>query len=213
MNKFVAIQKKRKSVTALFLLLAFWLFGNDAQVFAHGDEDHGDQKPKTTTNEKGAVTRTARLGEYELTFKHPFFEPDAATSAKMFVTKFQTNEPVEKASVAIEIEPASGSIMEAAIEKTETAGSYNVKIPPLSQGAYTIRAKLTYNGETDTATFSDVEVTPAPSTSAENNLSWARTALIAFVFTLVLALFAGLIYFVWHFADDGESLKKETVSA
>lgn len=212
MNEFIAIPEERFSLIVLFLLIACLLLGNTSQIFAHGGEDHGDEKAKATSNEKGTVTRTARLGEYELTFKHPIFVPDAATSAKLFVTKFQTNEPIEKASAAIEIEPANGSITEAVIEKTETAGSYNVKFPALSQGTYTVRAKLIYSGETDTATFSGVEIAPAPIVSAEGGMSGARTALITLVFALVSALFGGLVYFVWRFAES-EPLKDETVSA
>jgi hypothetical protein len=214
MKKFSAHSQKKKTATVLFLLTAFWLFGNTVQIFAHGGEDHGDQKPKATTSDKGTVTRTARLGEYELTLKHQFLEPDAASAAKLFVTKFKTNEAVDNAAAKIEIESAAnGSVTEAAVEKTDAAGSYNIKISALPQGVYTVRAKLTYGGETDTATFSNVEVAPAPS-AAENTLSRGRTALIAFVFALVLALFGGLIYFVWHFADQGgESvIGKKTVS-
>lgn len=212
MKNFAAYPRKKKLATALFLSAAFWLLGNVAQISAHGGEDHGDAKPKATTNEKGMVTRTARLGEYELTMKHPFLEPDTATSAKLFVTKFETNDAVDKANAAIEIESANGSITAATIEKNDAAGSYNVKIPALPQGTYNIRARLTYNGETDTATFSGVEVKTPSVASSENGMSWARTALIAFVFALVLALFGGLIYFVWHFAN-GEPIGKETVSA
>ncbi|MGI9054488.1 MAG: hypothetical protein ACR2F2_01665 [Pyrinomonadaceae bacterium] len=198
---------------SLFLLIpAIWIlpFAVGSQIFAHGGEDHGDEKPKVAS-EKGTVTRTARLGDYELTFKHPFLEPDTGSGAKLFVTKFKTNEAVEEAQTAIEIESANGSVTEAVIEKTDIAGSYNVKIPALPQGVYSVRAKLTYNGETDTATFSGVEVNLPPIVSPENSMSWARTALIGFVFALVLVLFGGLVYFVWNYAD-GESLNEETVS-
>lgn len=214
MKNFAVRLRKKYSAAALFILAAFWLFGAAAQIYAHGGEDHGDQKPKATTSDKGTITRTARLGDYELTLKNQILRPDAATGAKLFVTKFKTNEAVDNAAAKIEIESANGSITEATVEKTDIAGSYNVKIPALPQGVYTVRAKLTYGGETDTATFSDMEVAPAPS-AAESTLSWGRTALIAFVFALVLALFGGLIYFVWHFADEsgGESvIGKETVS-
>jgi hypothetical protein len=220
MKNFALHLQKKKFAIALFLL-AFWLFGTSAQIFAHGGEDHGDQKPKATTSDKGTVTRSARLGEYELTLKHQFLEPDTSVSAKMFLTKFKTNEAVDNAAAKIEIESAvDGSVTEAAVEKTETAGSYNVKIPALPQGVYTVRARLTYGGETDTATFSNVEVAPAPSAAVDGSaMSLARTALIAFVFALVLALFGGLIYFVWNFAgasdERGEQspIRGETVSA
>ncbi len=219
MKNFALHLQKKKFATALFLL-AFWLFGTSAQILAHGGEDHGDQKPKATTSDKGTVTRSARLGEYELTLKNQLLEPDTSVSAKMFLTKFKTNEAVDNAATKIEIESADGSVTEAGVEKTETAGSYNVKIPALPQGVYTVRARLTYGGETDTAAFSNVEVAPTPSAAVDGSaMSWARTALIAFVFALVLALFGGLIYFVWNFAgasdERGEQspIRGETVSA
>ena len=209
-NLFREFPNAKKAGIILLFLTSFLFSGSAAQIFAHGGEDHGGQKPKATTNDKGTVTRTMRLGEYELTLKHPFLKPDTATAARLFITRFETNEASDKTIPAIEIESANGLTEKAAIEKTEIAGSYNVKIPALPQGVYTFITKLTYDGETDTATFSGVEVATAP--IVEGEISWARTALIAFVFALILALFGGLIYIVRHYAE-GEPLKEETVSA
>lgn len=208
----------RNLATAFFVAFALAFLGSGAQVLAHGGEDHGDSKPIAATSDNGTVSLTARLGEYELTFKHPFLEPDTATAAKFFITKFKTNEAIDNAAAAIEIESANGSITEAAIEKTETAGIYNVKISALPQGVYNIRAKLTYNNDTDTATFPGVEVKPKPADSAASGASWTQTALIGFVFALLLSLFGGLIYYVWNFAASDRSGKQtavrgETVSA
>lgn len=200
-----------KHIGFIFIFLSFFLAGG-ARVFAHGGEDHGDQKPKATTGEKGTITRSARLGEYELTFKHPPLEPDTQTAAHLFVTKFQTNEAVGQANPAVEIESANGAVTQAEIEKTETDGIYNVKIPALPEGVYTIRAKFTHSGAIDAATFSDVEVNPQAAASADGGaMSWARTALIGFVFALVLAMFGGLIYFVWRYAGN-ETPREEVVS-
>ncbi len=219
MSKFInVLPNAKKSAIILLILTSILFFETDTPVFAHGGEDHGDQKPQATTGDKGAVTRSARLGEYELTLKNSSLEPDTAAAAKLFVTRFKTNEAVENAAAKVEIESVStGSITEAAVEKTDTAGSYSVKIPALPQGIYTVRAKLTYNGETDTATFSNVEV--APAASPESDLSRTRTALIGFVFALVLGLFGGLIYFIWNYADASDekgeqtAISQETVSA
>ena len=215
MGNFISVTATaKKSVIILLTLTSILFFDSAAPVFAHGGEDHGDQQPKAATSEKGTITRSARLGEYELTFKQSLLEPDTAVGAKLFVTKFKTNEAVENAAAKVEIESvANGSVTEATVEKTDTAGSYSVKIPALPQGVYTIRAKLTYNGETDTATFSGVEVAPVPVGLTENGMSLARKVLIAVIFAFVLALFGGLIYYVWRFADDGESvIKKETIA-
>lgn len=190
-----------------FLIFAF---GVGPELFAHGGEDHGDEKPKTAATGQGAVLHTTRLGALEIALKHPVFAPDTATEARLFITDFETNEPDRKASPAIEIEAANGAVTTAAVEKSETAGVYTVKFPALPQGVYTIRAKITYDGETDTATFSGVEAAPAAAeTDAANP---AQTLLTAFIFLLAAGLFGGLIYFVLRF-NKGETINKKAVSA
>lgn len=211
MKNFQADFKIFGLATVFFLILT--LFGNAAQIFAHGGEDHGDAKPKTETTDKGTVSHSSRLGDLEVMLKHPLFLPDTATTARLFVTKFETNAGFAEVTPAIEIESATGAVTEAKIEKTDTTGIFNVGFPALPQGTYTIRTKLTHDGETDTATFSGVEVKFAPIVSADGGgMSWARTILIAFIFLIVLALFGGLIYFVLRFSE-GRPITEETVSA
>jgi hypothetical protein len=211
MNIFQA-NLKRFGLSAAFFLL-FTLSGNAPQIFAHGGEDHGDAKPKTETTDKGTVSHSSRLGDLEVMLKHPVFAPDTATTARLFVTKFETNQGFADVVPAIEIESANNSVTEAKVEKTDTAGIFNVSFPALPQGTYTIRTKLTHGGETDTATFSGVEVKTASASASENSgMSWARTVLIGFIFTIVLALFGGLIYFVLRLGAS-EPLKDETVAA
>lgn len=182
-------------------------------AFAHGDEDHGDEKPKTETTDKGTISRVIRLGDLEVMLKHPLFQPDAATTARLFVTKFETNQGFADVTPAIEIESGNSSVTEAKVEKTATAGVFNVSFPALPEGTFTIRTKLTHGGETDTATFSGVEIKTVSATASENGeMSWARTVLIAFIFLIVLGLFGGLAFFVLQ-SNASESLKDETVSA
>jgi hypothetical protein len=211
MKRLISILQKRTSV--LGFLLVFFIAGNTLQIFAHGGEDHGDAKPKTETTDKGTVSHSSRLGDLEAMLKHPVFAPDTATTARLFVTKFENNQGFADVVPAIEIESSNSSVTEAKIEKTDTAGVFNVSIPALPQGTYTIRTKLTHDGETDTATFSGVEVKNVSATTSENGgMSWARTILIGFIFLIVLGLFGGLTFFVLRFSAS-EPLKEETVSA
>jgi len=53
---------KRLALAVAFFLI-FALSGNALQIFAHGGEDHGDQKPKTETTGQGTVPRVVRLGD------------------------------------------------------------------------------------------------------------------------------------------------------
>lgn len=212
MKKFRAIFYQSKAAW-LILAISFLAAGNDQKIFAHGGEDHGDQKSKTETTDKGTVSHSSRLGDLEVMLKHPVFAPDTATAARLFVTKFETNQGFADVAPAIEIESSSGSVTATKVEKTDTAGIFNVSFPALPNGTYTIRTKLTHGGETDTATFSGVEITNAPAASAESGaMSWARTVLIGFIFTVVLALFGGLTFFVLRL-DAAEPLNEKTVTA
>ena len=204
------IQIKRKY--RVLFVISLLLFGNSLQVYGHGGEDHGDEKPKITASDKGIISRLTRLGDFEIMLKHPTFLPDTVTVARLFVTKFETNEPVDQGIPVVEIESPNGVVTEALVEKTDAVGSYSLKIPALAQGSYTVRAKLTFKGETDTATFSEVEVKTPPVSASENGASWIRNILISFIFVLVLAMFAGLVYFVLRFSASG-SIKAEPVSA
>jgi len=204
--------KLRSLAMTLLLSLVLGLFGNAVQVLAHGGEDHGDAKPKTATTTAGTVSRTARLGDFEIMLKHSPLEPDATATGRLFITKFATNEPVGDANPAIEIESASGTVTEIPVEKTDAVGSYVARIPALPEGNYTIRTKATAGGKTDTATFSGVEIAHQEAGEAETGSSWTQTVLLVMLFLVALALFGGLAYFALRVFKN-KPLGEETVSA
>lgn len=211
MKAFQTLSNTRK-LPAMFLLMIIFTAGNLSQIFAHGGEDHGEAKPKTTESTKGTISHTARIGDLEVMLKHPTLAPDAATDARLFITRFETNEALAGVNLALEIEAANGATTPATVEKTEPPGSFNVKFPALPQGIYMIRANLTYGGETDTVTFSGVQVQNAPTASAENGAAWLSSVLLYLIGAVVLGLFGILFYFVWRMADD-KQVADETVSA
>lgn len=182
-----------------------------AITFGHGGEDHGDQKPKSTANAKGIVSHSARLGDFEVMVKHPVLEPDKPTTGRVFITRFETNEPFKNAGATVELESAGGAIFTGTVEPAEQPGTYNVKFPALQEGVYTMRAKLSFDGETDTATFSGVSVKPL-STGGDAGNSWITTGLIGLIFALVILLLCGLVYLVWRFAA-APRVSEEAVSA
>ena len=180
-------------------------------VNAHGGEDHGDQKPKTTADSKGVISHSSRLGALEVMVKHPAIEPDKSTTGLLFITRFETNEPFKLADAKVEVESAGGSVFVAKVESGEQAGTYNVTFPAMPAGLYTMRANVSHDGETDTATFSGIDVKPAAVT-AEGSSSWFSAMLIGVVFLVVIILLIGLMYFVWRFAA-GPGVNEEALSA
>lgn len=197
---------------SVFLLL---IFGNAAQIFAHGGEDHGDEKPKVATTEKGIVSRSTRLGDFEVTFKTPALEPDTGSAARLFITKFETNEAItgDAAIPTMEIESSGGAVTQIAVDKTDQAGSYNLKIPALPEGNYTVRTSLKTAKGSDTATFSNVEVAHPAADAAKGGAAARFSTVLLFLFgAIVLGLFAGLFYLAWRMAGE-KRIGEETVSA
>ncbi len=197
-------------VAIALVLLA--LFGGSGQIgWAHGGEDHGDQKPKTTSNAKGIISHSTRLGDLELMVKHPAMEPDRSTTGVLFITKFETNEPFKLVVAKVEVESANGGIFTAAVEAGEQAGTYSVKFPASPEGVYKMRISVSHDGETDTATFAGIDV-KAPASSAEGETSWFTKIVIGAVFILVIFLLFGLVYFVWRFTGSS-GINEEALSA
>ena len=211
----ISTKLKARNFFAWLFLSVFMLGASVPQVPAHGGEDHGDAKPATTaTTTAGTVTRTARVGDFEIMLKHSPLEPDTATAGRLFITRFSTNEPVGDAAPALEIESATGSVTEVPVEKTAAVGSFAAKIPALPEGAYTVRTKVSAGGgKTDTATFSGVEIAHHEAVEeASSSSSWAQTALMAMLFLLAIAVFGGLAYFAQRVFKN-KPLTEDTVSA
>ena len=205
----------RAQIAKSSFLLA--IFGIISSIFlpiatlAHGGEDHGDQKPKTTANAKGVISHSTRLGEVELMVKHPAMEPDKSTTGLLFITKFETNEPFKLVEAKVEVESASGSIYTATVGSGEQPGTYNITFPAMPAGVYTMRANVSHDGETDTVTFSGIDVKPLAATAGAAS-SWLSGILIGIVFLVVIILLVGLMYFVWLFAA-GPGVNEEALSA
>ena len=202
-----------RTIAAVILMaVAFFMTGGDTQTFAHGGEEHGDQKPAVAKTENGTVSRTGRLGDFEILLKHSLLEPDTAASGRLFITGFATNEPAPNADLKVQVESASGAVTEIPVEKSEAAGSYLLKIPALSGGGYTFRVISAAGGKSQTLSFSGVEVAhQEAATSLGGSGSWTATALTATLLLVGLIMLGGLVYFAVRVVR--EPMSREAVSA
>jgi hypothetical protein len=175
---------------------------------AHNGEDHGGEKPKTVSNQTGTITRTVQVGEFEIMLKHAPLEPDAAASAKLFITRHGTNEAVGDAKATVEITAQNARNYDAVEVKSDAAGSFMLNLPPLPEGDYTILARITTAGETDTATFSAVQIQHTHVDSAEIDFYGTQKALMIFAAVVILGLFGGLIYFAAHVGKSDAAREK-----
>jgi hypothetical protein len=156
------------------------------------------------------MTRTARAGDYEVTLKHTPIEPDEETAARVFVTRFDTNEPVEKAIVTLLFNGGEAPI-QAAATAANTAGMYEGDLPPMREGEYKLTARIVLNRTTETVEFGVIQVASAPVTAAESKSSWARSALIALASLVGLGVIGVLLYRVVQFIRRNRT--RETATA
>ncbi len=182
---------------ALLLMLLGVVAMPAQKTYAHGGEDHGDEK-KAEAVPAGAnmFARVVRVGDYEVTVKHPNIEPDKEANARIFITHFDTNEPVGNANVVIVVDDAaSGTPVEVTANPTSTPGLYEAKLPPMMQGECKLSARIDVGGQSLTANYGSMQVvTPQPAALAGISL-WARTVLIGLGILVGLSLIAAVIIF------------------
>jgi len=148
-------------------------------VFAHGGEDHGEEKAPAVSTTGNMIVRAGRAGDLEVTVKHAPIEPDKDTAARVFVTRFDTNEPVANVKVTLLFTGSGASIEVKAGAAGNTAGMYEAKVPPFPQGDYKFAARVEGGVEPQTVEYGTVKVAPVPPAEAASSSTWARTALIA----------------------------------
>ncbi|MBI3520647.1 MAG: efflux RND transporter periplasmic adaptor subunit [Bacteroidetes bacterium] len=88
-----------KNITKFLLSLS--LLFSSTLVVAHGGEDHGDSKPKVSATPKNYFTTTALSDVYELLIKYEPIKPNEDTHFKLFVSDFESNKPVDNATITI----------------------------------------------------------------------------------------------------------------
>ncbi len=206
MRKHLAI----KSVVIFILLLVANI--SPVSMFAHGGEDHGDEKPQATQTIANMTVRVVHSGDYEVTLKHPSLVPDKELMARLFITRYDTNEPLKNAKVVLLITSSNGTPVEVATVAGDTPGLYEIKLPPLPQGDYMFSARVDISGSSLTADFGKAQVRmPDTETPAESS-AWARNALITLGVILFLALL-GVIVFIALRQNQRKRIDEEAIAA
>jgi len=186
-----------------------------ATVFAHGGEDHGDQKPQTVSPGTNMIVHVGRAGDFEVVIKHAPIEPDKEMVARVFVSRFANNEPVTGAKPVVTLTSNGNSPVDLTATASSTPGMYEVKVPPLPKGQYKLAARVESNGETKTASFSALEVAPQPVAATATIASWARTGLMVLGAIVGIGVigFMGIVIYRAAQTSRRERLEGETAAA
>jgi hypothetical protein len=206
----------RRKISVLAMLVALVASAiSGATVFAHGGEDHGDQKPQTVSPGTNMIVHVGRAGDFEVVIKHAPIEPDKEMVARVFVSRFANNEPVAGTKPVVTLTSDGSSPVELTATANATPGMYEVKLPPLPKGQYKLAARVDYNGETKTAAFSALEVAPQPVAVSATIASWARTALIVLGVVVGIGVIGLIGFVIYHAAQTSrrERIEGETAAA
>ncbi len=213
--RLIQIAKPKKKLLTAITALAVLLATPNQSVLAHGGEDHGDQKPATVSQGTNMIVHVARAGDYEIVIKHAPVEPDKEMVARVFVTRFATNEPVTGMKPIVTFTSDNGAPIEVTGVASTTPGMYEVKLPPLPKGQYKLAARVDHNGETKTAAFGALEVAPQPVIASGTIAAWARTSLIVVGMLVGLGLigFIALVIYRAAQASRRQRIAGETAAA
>jgi cobalt-zinc-cadmium efflux system membrane fusion protein len=80
---------------------AFLLTIGANSAMAHGGEDHGDAKPKAPSTPKNYFTTSGVSDVYELLLRYEPIKSNEETHLKLFVSDFDSNKPVDSATIEI----------------------------------------------------------------------------------------------------------------
>lgn len=203
--------KAKTSLLAAVVAAVVILSMSVVTVFAHGGEDHGEKKPVVAATSANMVGRVARAGDLEVMIKHPPIEPDKESSARVLITRFETNEPVEGANVSVMFMGAGGPI-EVAAAAGSTPGLYEVKLPPMPEGEYKLSAKVETNGMTQGVEYGAIRVAPLPPPAVADESPWARTLLLALLVLIGLGFVGVVLYRAVQFSRRNQG-KGEAATA
>lgn len=207
----VSFSRRKKRQLLIVLVWGVTLLTPQTKSFAHGGEDHAEDKPPAISSGANMVTRGARVGDLEAVLKHPPIEPDKEISARLFVTHFASNEPVGGAKLVLTFTANGGTQIEATAVPAETKGMYEAKLPPMPQGDYKVAARINRNGEEQTINYGTLQVASSHAVSSDANALWARTALISLAVLVSISLMGAIIYRIARATRRG-GVKDETAA-
>ncbi len=191
------------------LLLTFVLSSiQSPEIFGHGGEDHGDQKPIAAPVGQMNV-RLAKTEAYEVLVKYPNPKPAEETVFRIFLTDIKTNAPIEGLRIAMTLQQAGtpeaanalefGKVhadtnsLEAVAQATDTPGVYEARVALPEVGQYNIAFLLSGKSLKQEVTVTGIVVSPKAVENGSRNLlsglPWILIALLALLTLAALAYF------------------------
>jgi hypothetical protein len=194
---------------AAILITFALLLGQSAMVFAHGGEDHGDQKPVAPS--AGQMnTKLAKAEGLEVLVKYPTPKPTEDTLLRVFVTDSKTNAPIAGVNVAMVLNfagktetatvssfgvvHADANAIDAVATPTDAPGIYEAHVVFPEVGQYNIALRLAGANINQEMAITGVAV---PARVAASNGSRAIPVTLIILFGLLLISLIAAAYLMW----------------
>jgi RND family efflux transporter MFP subunit len=175
-------------IRKIFLLLLL-----PVAAFAHGGEDHGDA-PKATMAPAGYISSEASSEIYELLIKYSSIIPGKETTMKLFISEFNTNKPLDSATLQITV--ADNPNIKVAATRIDR-GVYELKTTFPEKKAYNLIVNISSGAGIDLLQLNDIEAGKELSVAqAENHSRSQWYSSYWFLGILGLLISGMLIYFI-----------------
>lgn len=179
------------------MVLGFILLALPSASSAHEGHDDGTKKAAVAAD-SGMIARTARVGDYEVMMKHPALEPLHEHSARLFITRYATNEPIKEATANLIIAAKGKEPIKVAAKPSTRAGEYELTLPPLDSGNYNFSVVVKIGGVEQTASYGAVAIEASKPAAVASNLADTGNALLWSLGVLLLTVVGVTSYRVWH---------------
>ena len=179
------------------MALGFILLVLPSASSAHEGHDDGAKKPAVTA-EAGMVARTVRIGDYEVMMKHLALEPLHEHPARLFITRYATNEPVKEATANLVIAAKGKEPIKVAAKPSARAGEYELTLPPLDSGNHSFSVVVKVGGVEQTASYGAVAIEAPQPAAVESNLADTKNVLLWLLSVLLLTAVSLTGYRTWH---------------
>ena len=164
---------------------------------AHEGHDDGAKKAAVAAD-SGMIARTVRVGDYEVMMKHPALEPLHEHSARLFITRYASNEPIKEATANLIIAAKGKEPIKVAAKPSARAGEYELTLPPLDSGNFSFSVIVKTGGVEQTADYGAVTVETLKTAAVASNLADTGNALLWSLGVLLLTGVGVTSYRVWH---------------
>lgn len=124
-----------------------------ALVFGHGGDDHADAK-KATASSVGYFSSEAFSDKYELLIKYGHLEPGIESTLKLFISDYNTNIPLDSATLQISVAGNSG--IKVLVTRSEK-GIYLLKANFPEKKSYNLVVNISSSAGADLLQLNNIE--------------------------------------------------------